>query len=136
MFSWNQDWILIEYLLAKIQKLQIAGCTDNDKLVACIWKGLRDAPWLFLTIADKKDSSLAIFCQYLQDIQEVESEEYQKYNYFEKKALEQKRPPADKDNNRQEYKPYLAKTDNSDSRLLKPCWYYIKYRISEKDSIY
>ena len=42
----------------KTQKLQMAGCTDDDKLVACIWEGLRDAPQLFLMMVDKKSSSL------------------------------------------------------------------------------
>ena len=58
----------MEYLLAKTQKLRIAGCTDNDELVARVWEGLRGAPRLFLTMADKKNSSLATFRQYLQDV--------------------------------------------------------------------
>ena len=105
MFNWNQDQTPMEYLLVKMQKLWMAGCTDNDELVAHVWEGLRDAPHLFLTMADKKNSSLAIFCQYLQDIQEVESEEHQKCNCLERKASKQRRAPAERDNDRWEHKP-------------------------------
>ena len=44
IFNWSQDCTPMEYLLAKTQKLWMAGCTDDDELVACIWEGLRDAP--------------------------------------------------------------------------------------------
>ena len=44
VFNWSQDHTAMEYLLAKTQKLWMAGCTVDDELVACIWEGLRDAP--------------------------------------------------------------------------------------------
>jgi hypothetical protein len=88
IFSWNQDRILIEYLLAKIQKLRIAGCTEDNKLVPCIWEGLRDIPHLFLTIAHKKNILLEDFRQYLQDVQEVEIAEQKRQARFDRKTVD------------------------------------------------
>ena len=136
MFNWNQDQMPMEYLLVKMQKLRMAGCMDNNELVAHVWEGLRDAPCLFLTMADKKNSSLAIFRQYLQDVQEVKSEEHQKCNHLKRKASKQRRAPAERDNDRWEHKPYLAKTDDLDSKPLKPCWHCVEHGIPEKDLIH
>ena len=135
-FNWNQDQMPMEYLLVKMQKLQMASCMDNNELIAHVWEGLRDAPHLFLTMADKKNSSLAIFRQYLQDVQEVKSEEHWKCNHLERKASKQRRAPAERDNDRWEHKPYLAKTDDLDSKPLKPCWHCVEHGIPEKDSIH
>src|SRR5438045_3497386 len=33
-FNWNQDWMPMEYLLVKMQKLRMASCRDNNELVA------------------------------------------------------------------------------------------------------
>src|SRR2546421_12983246 len=71
-FNWNQDRTPMEYLLAKTQKLRMAGCTEDDELVPRVWEGLRDAPHLFLTMAHKKNAPLEDLRQYLQDVQEVE----------------------------------------------------------------
>src|SRR5947209_1513227 len=114
----------MDYLLTKTPKLRMAGCTDNDELVARVWEGMRDAPRLFLTMADKKNSTLAVFHQYLQDVQEIKEEEYRKRYRPKKKTPKQKRHLAD------EYNTRSRDRDRGDlivtCRLLKP-------RIRPKD---
>src|SRR5438045_7928571 len=90
-FNWNQDRTPMEYLLAKTQKLRMAGCTEDDELVPRVWEGLRDAPHLFLTMAHKKNAPLEDFRQYLQDVQEVEIAEQKRRARLDRKSKDQRR---------------------------------------------
>src|SRR5205814_986262 len=118
------------------------GCTEDNQLVPRVWEGLRDAPHLFLMMVHKKNTPLEDFCQYLQDIQEVEIAEQKRRAQLNRKTTDQRRSATGEhsiraeDKGKREHKPYPTKADDNSSKPSKPCWHCIERRIPEKDPLH